>query len=72
MEKAIMQFHCCGIVSEENHKIIKKDGDIITLDTDEDLDKCYRFNLKTGKCLNDNTALGAKRTLKLKTDEINN
>jgi hypothetical protein len=49
-----------GIVSEEESviEIAHKDG-TVTLENE------YRFDTKTGKCLNDNTFDGAKRTLKL-------
>lgn len=61
-----MLFHMMGISSEEECevKIVHKDG-TVTLNTDEDVQKCYRFDPKTGKCINDNTVLGAHRTLKL-------
>lgn len=65
-QKAIMLFHYAGLTSEEGYTIVKvsKDGRV-TLDTDEDPDKQFVFDSKTGKCLNDNTWDGAYRTLKL-------
>lgn len=63
--KVTMLFHGFGEVSEEEYSVVKVEGDIITLDTDEEPAKCYRFDTKTGRCLNDNTYMGCKRTLKL-------
>ena len=64
-KEVTMLFHCAGAVSEEEYMICHVRDDIITLDTDSEPDKCYRFNTKTGECINDNTYLGCKRTLKL-------
>lgn len=64
-DKATMNFHCAGVVSQEEYEVCLIDGDSITLSTDEDIDKCYKFNIKTGACINDNTTFGAKRTLKV-------
>lgn len=64
-DTATMLFHGFGMVSEEVHEVIHVDGDVITLETDEDFDKCFRFNTKTGRCRNDNTFGGCHRTLKL-------
>lgn len=55
----IMKFHFAGQVSEEEHDVILVEGDILTLDND------HQFSIITGECLNDNTFMGAKRTLKL-------
>lgn len=65
-DKVTMLFHLMGISSEEECEVLvaHKDG-TVTLKTDEDHQKCYRFDTKTGACLNDNTVLGAHRTLKL-------
>lgn len=60
-----MLFHYAGLVSEEQYEIAKVDKHIVTLDTDEDKAKRFRFDAKTGACLNDNTTFGACRTLKL-------
>ena len=68
MEKggtATMLFHYAGVVSEERYEILSVKGSVVTLRTDEDPTQCFRFDSDTGKCLNDNTAFGAKRTLKL-------
>ena len=59
-----MLFHCAGVASEEEYKIIKKRGNIVTLDTDEEDDKCFKFDVQTGRCLNDSTMFGVYRTLK--------
>jgi hypothetical protein len=63
-QKVTMQFHMIGLTSEEVGAVEKvhKDGSI-TLDND------FRFNTKTGECLNDNTFGGASRTLKIDKPE---
>ncbi len=61
-----MLFHGFGAVSEEDYEVraLNEDGSV-TLDTDEsEIEKCFRFDLTTGKCLNDNNAMGCYRTLK--------
>lgn len=69
-QKVTMLFHMIGLTSETEQEIIKvhKDGSV-TLDTDEDDRKCFRFNTGTGECLNDNTFMGASRTLKIDKPE---
>lgn len=63
--KRIMKFFCAGTVSEEEYEVRQEKDGIIWLDTDENLNQCKQFDIKTGECLNDSTAFGAKRTLKL-------
>lgn len=63
---ATMLFHGFGLTSEEIYKIlaIEKDGTVV-LNTDEDPSKCFRFDSKNGRCLNDSTFMDCSRTLKL-------
>ena len=58
-----------GLTSEEEYEILKvhKNG-TITLNTDCEESKCFKFDTKTGKCLNDNTYMDASRTLKIVPD----
>jgi len=67
-DKVTMRFHGFGEVSEEEYTVIKKLKEIITLDTDEDIKKCFKFDIKTGKCLNDNRYMGCYRTLKIEEE----
>lgn len=60
-----MIFSCAGFDTEEELGVLDSDGQVVTLDTDEDFSNCKKFNLKTGVCLNDNTAFGCSRKLKL-------
>ncbi len=60
-----MNFHYGGLISEEKYNIIKTKGDVITLDTDEDEKRCFKFHISTGACINDENWGGAKRTLKI-------
>ena len=64
--KAVILFNMFGITSQEIHTIREVRSGLVILDTDEDPDKCFVFNPKTGACLNDNTWGGARRTLKIK------
>ena len=58
-DKITMYFHLIGLISEEDFTINKvhKDGSVT-------LSNGYRFDTKTGKCLNDNTDMGASRSIK--------
>jgi len=60
-ENVVMLFHLIGLTSEEKSIVSKvhKDGSIT-------LENGFRFNAKTGRCMNDNTAFGASRSLKIK------
>lgn len=59
-KKIIMHFHCAGVVSDEEVEVIKETKTTITVD---DSDNERVFDKKTGKCLNDNTVFGARRTI---------
>ena len=65
MKTMTMIFNCAGMDSEEELDVMRLDGDIVTLDTDDDIDECKKFNIKTGECLNDDTTFGASRRLKI-------
>jgi len=54
-----------GLASEEEYDIIEETNEYIVLNTDEDPSECFKFDKKTGKCLNDNNSFGAKRQLKI-------
>ena len=60
-----MIFRCQGIDTEETFDVRAITDTQVTLDTDEELDDCKVFDLTSGKCLNDNTAMGCSRRLKL-------
>ncbi len=59
-DKVIMLFHMIGFISQEEVKVetVHKNGNIT-------LTNGFKFNTKNGKCLNDNTAFDAHRTLKI-------
>ena len=61
----VMLFHLAGLTSEEEFNVKSERKGIITLDMDDDPKRCYKFDTKTGKCINDDTTFGARRTLKL-------
>ncbi len=59
-DTATMKFHLIGLISEEEATVINVSRkNIVTLDNN------FKFDGRTGECLNDNTYLGAKRTLKI-------
>lgn len=64
-DTATMLFYGFGETSEEEFTVIGVNRDTVVLNTDEDYEKCYRFNFKTGECLNDNTTFGCSRSLKI-------
>ena len=64
-DSAILLFSMCGFTTEEKYTVIDVSDGAVTLDTSEDDDKCFRFDIKTGKCLNDENFLGASRALKI-------
>jgi len=53
-------FHGFGMVSQEETEVIEVKNNVITI---SDGEPEYQFDAKTGKCLNDNTYMGCKRTL---------
>jgi len=54
-----MFFEAGGMTSDEEIEIIDVDEKHVYLERDED--ETWKFSLKTGKCLNDNTFMGARR-----------
>jgi hypothetical protein len=60
-ETATMEFHGGGVVSEEELEIVNIEGDFVFLDDGDGCDYGWKFDVNTGKCLNDNTFLGCKR-----------
>ena len=59
-----MFFHCFGITSEEECKIIDFDEKTLSINSYTNDDEPRVFIRKTGRCLNDNTTFGAARTIK--------
>lgn len=53
-------FHGFGVVSQEETEITKITKDYIQI---SDGEPEYKFDRKTGKCLNDNTDFGCRRSL---------
>lgn len=60
----IMNFHYAGVVSEEEWDIIDEDSKTITLGDTFNPDDAWKFDKKTGRCLNDKTDFGARRSIK--------
>lgn len=56
-----MYFHCAGLTSNEKMKIVKVGKKHIYLDNGDNEE--WKFDMATGRCLNDNTAFGASRTI---------
>lgn len=59
-----IDFHAAGTVSTELEKVLKVDKNTVTIGdeyTEEQYQ--YQFDILTGKCLNDNTYGGGRRTL---------
>jgi len=56
-----MGFYCAGVVSYSNVKVSKETKDFIYLDDGEE--KPWKFDKKTGRCLNDNTEFGCSRII---------
>lgn len=55
-----MYFKLAGITSLEDEEVAKEDGKYIYIQRDED-GRFWQFEKKSGKCINDYTAFGAKR-----------
>ena len=63
-DKIEFNFHGFGLTSKEEAVIYKVTKEYIQIDA-EDEECMYKFCRKTGKCLNDNTYMGCKRTMDL-------
>ena len=59
-DKITLNFHCAGVVSHEEMTVLYFDDETITTD---DTEGGRIFDRKTGKCLNDSTSFGSKRTI---------
>ena len=65
----LMNFYCGGMTTKDEMYIIKEDSKYIWLCDDEDgNDTQWQFDKKTGECLNDNTFLGARRSIEVGED----
>jgi len=64
-DKLMMNFHGFGMVSQEEQIIHKVTKEYVQIEA-EDEEYMYKFNLKTGKCLNDNKYMGCYRTINIK------
>jgi hypothetical protein len=66
--KIKMFFRCIGLVSDSNVTIIAMDENTVTISDTWHSDisgeeENGRFDRKTGRCLNDNTAMGTRRDI---------
>jgi len=59
-DKIKFNFHGFGVVSQEDTIITEVNDNYFQISHGEPE---YRFNKKTGKCLNDNTDMGCYRTV---------
>ena len=59
-----MLFHGAGVTSKEKHKVLLVKGNVITVDDGDEEDR-RRFDVTTGKCLNDNNFMGFSREIEL-------
>lgn len=53
-----MYFHMIGLTSEETFAVVEVTDDTVTLENEK------IFSRKTGRCLNDDNAFGASRTIR--------
>ena len=58
-----MAFYGAGVTSREKHIISNFDSKFIWISTENSKGDFYKFDRKTGKCLNDNTFGGFSRTI---------
>lgn len=68
-QKITINFHCAGVVSQEQLKIIDIQGDVLITDetfNGDNGEEKRKFNSITGKCLNDSNYFGSKRTIEMK------
>jgi hypothetical protein len=59
-DRILFNFHCAGVVSQEETTVTKVGKDYIQI---SDGEPEYRFDKKTGNCLNENNYFNSKRTL---------
>lgn len=60
-DEITMYFHYAGLVSKEKTVVVEVDDKFVHLDRGGD--EPWKFDMKTGECLNDNTWGGARRTI---------
>lgn len=58
-DKAVMLFHCAGVISKEKLPVTKVTQNQVTLDGK------WIFNAHTGRCINDVTDFDCRRELAL-------
>ncbi len=63
-DKTQFNFHGFGVISKEEATIHKITKEYIQIDAEEEK-YMYKFCRKTGRCLNDNTGMGCRRTMDL-------
>ena len=63
-DKIEFDFHGFGVISKEDAIVYKITDEYIQIDA-EDEEYRYKFSLKNGRCLNDNTNMGCKRTINI-------
>ena len=63
-DKIEINFHAYGLISKQLETICEVTNSYIQIDAEDEKYK-YKFCRKTGKCLNDNTFNGSKRTIDL-------
>lgn len=57
-----IDFHAVGLVTTEEEIVLDVNDETVTIDAEDE--RCqFKFNRKTGECLNDNTFGGGKRML---------
>lgn len=59
-QEIFFNFHAIGLVSKTKCEVVGIHEGILTV---SEGDPRYKFDLKTGKCVNDNNTYGAYRTL---------
>ena len=61
-----MYFNLGGMTSDEETEIVEITDNYIFLKRDEERE--WKFSKKSGKCMNDNTEMGASRTIDIIVD----
>lgn len=61
-----MSFRCAGTISWETHPVLFEDDTTITLGYVFD-ERPFKFDKKTGKCLNDLVMFGSERRIDIST-----
>jgi len=66
-DKIEFNFHGFGLISKEEAIVYDITDEYIQIDAEEEEKYRYKFSLKNGRCLNDNTDMGCKRTFDINT-----